>query len=260
IVVETQLGNTLFCGHVNASYLRPAEGPPAPPFVVTNQPPVVHLSPPKAVRGNKVAMAHPLREDGMPAPRDPDASAQKKIASLHKNIAWLDSPRSQRYVPKASATYCNIYAYDYAWLAGVYIPRVWWTGRALTEIAAGQVPPVRYGVSVNELNANSLYNWLAEWGDDYGWRRFASPDDAQSAANVGQAVIVCAKRKDLQRSGHITAVVPEPGAPDGVSAVRTGGVVTKPLLSQAGSVNFRYKADKFYLGNQFQAFGFWGHA
>lgn len=260
IVVEATLGASVFRGHVNAKYLTPAQGSASAPVAIAHVPPAVHLQPAKGVRANKSAMAFPLSEPAMPPFRRPGAATPARIAALHTNIAWLSSPSSRRYSPEGGATYCNIYAYDYAYLAGVYLPRVWWMGKALTQIANGTIPPVSYGVTVSELNANSLYNWLSEWSDEYGWKRLGSPDAAQAAANSGEAVLVCARRKDLQKSGHIAAVVPEPAAPGGVSAVRTVGVVTSPLLSQAGSRNFSYEPNRFYLGNQFQAFGFWAHS
>lgn len=261
IEVEAQVGATLFRGFVNAEYLAaapaPVAPPPAPAAVV---PPAVHLTPPGGVRTAKTAMASALKPvAGMPAARRPSDSGARKVAALHAAIAWLDSPTGGRWAPGGGKTYCNIYAYDYANLAGVYLPRVWWMDRALIAIAGGHVPPVAYGETVREMNANALYDWLAHWGDDYGWRRLGTPDEAQAAANAGDAVIICAKRRDLARSGHITAVAPEPGAPSGLEAIRAGGKVTRPLLSQAGLTNFRYRADNFYLGNQFQAFGFWAH-
>jgi len=261
IEVEAQLGATLFRGFVSAQHLAAAQAPSAPPPAPASVvPPAVHLIPPRGVRTAKTAMASALAPvAGMPAVRKPSDSAAKKIAALHAAIAWLDSPTGGRWAPGAGKTYCNIYAYDYANLAGVYLPRVWWMDKALMAIAKGETPSASYGETVREMNANSLFDWLAHWSDDYGWRRLTTPDEAQAAANVGEAVIICAKRKDLARSGHITAVAPEPGAPGGLSAVREGGKVTKPLLSQAGETNFQYRAGNFYRGDQFQAFGFWAH-
>jgi len=264
IEVEAKVGATVFKGFVSKAHLTPAPAPAPPPVpaaLAAVIPAAVHLTPPKGVRTAQIAMASGLKAaTGMPLPRKPSDTSAKKVVALHAAIAWLDSPTGGRYAPGAGKTYCNIYAYDYANLAGVYLPRVWWMDKALLAIARGETPEVAYGETVREMNANSLYDWLAHWGDDYGWRRLTTPDEAQAAANAGEAVLICAKRKDLSRSGHITAVAPEPGAPVGMTATRVGGKVTRPLLSQAGSVNFRYRANSFYLGDQFQAFGFWAHA
>ena len=39
----------------------------------------------------------------------------------------VDKPSHVRYQPHDGLTFCNIYAHDYCHLAGVYLPRVWWT-------------------------------------------------------------------------------------------------------------------------------------
>lgn len=261
VEVQTTLGGTTFRGHVHGDWLAEAAAPAEPDATVSvrHRPPPVHLAPAKGERASEAARAFPLGEASMPAPRDPASPVSTKIASLHANVAWLAAPVSARYRPGGGATYCNIYAHDYATLAGAYLPRVWWMDRALGEIATGGAAPAAlYGRTVRELNANALYDWLAEWGGAYGWQRLASADDAQRAANVGQAVVACAQRRDLSRSGHIAAVVPEADAPGGAKAVRSRGVVTKPLLCQAGSRNFDYEANGFFTGAQFRAFGFWG--
>ena len=57
----------------------------------------------------------------------------------------------------------------------------------------------------------------------------------QAAANAGQVCVIVARRVDLNRPGHITAVVPETPA---ASAVRSAQhEVLRPLESQAGTRN-----------------------
>ncbi len=63
-----------------------------------------------------------------------------------------------------------------------------------------------------------------------------------------------------KQSGHIVAVVPET---DKEKAKRNGdGLVTAPLQSQAGSVNFRYGTGRpeWWTGEQFADSAFWIHA
>ena len=55
-------------------------------------------------------------------------------------VNYLDSANTShlRYKPKSRTTYCNIYAYDYCYLAGVFLPRTWWTGPALRRMRDGE--------------------------------------------------------------------------------------------------------------------------
>ena len=165
---------------------------------------------------------------------------------------------SIRYLRKGSTTYCNIYAYDYCYLSGVYIPRVWWTQKSIIELSKGKEVPVFYGDTVTELNANSLHNWLRDFGADFGWMRIFSVDEAQLTANNGKMVVVCAKRVTTNRPGHICAIVSET---DSFKAKRkSDGSISAPLQSQAGSNNYKYKAaNQWWTSSKFQSFGIWVH-
>ncbi|MEM7352873.1 MAG: glycoside hydrolase family 19 protein, partial [Acidobacteriota bacterium] len=74
--------------------------------------------------------AFPLGEKGKP--RRSGTLAETKARQLGKIVDYLDSESAEhrRYWPKRGTTFCNIYAYDYCYLAGVFLPRVWWTERA----------------------------------------------------------------------------------------------------------------------------------
>jgi hypothetical protein len=170
--------------------------------------------------------------------------------------------RSARYQPVGRTTYCNIYAYDYGYLAGAYLPRVWWTQPALARLAGGEEVPVRYAETVTELNANMLYQWLLDYGADFGWTRTFDPTQLQAAANDGGVGVICARRADLNRAGHIAAVVPETAEH---RATRRDGAVVRPLQSQAGTRCFRYDAGAQAWWTRggpagFGAFGLWHHA
>ena len=119
---------------------------------------------------------------------------------------------------------------------------------------------VKYGDTVRELNANALHDWLEDYGPAFGWKRVGDREVLQAAANHGEVCVVVAQRKDLNRSGHIAAVVPEH---DGLQAARNaGGEVRRPLESQAGAKNHRFtvKPSAWWKGVNFQSFGFWRHA
>jgi len=219
----------------------------------------VHLreNSPTARRDSIAGRAFPLGEADRPV-RGSGTPAQRQ-QELIAIIRYLHVERSPRYQPAAGSTYCNIYAYDYCYLSGVYLPRVWWTAKAIGDLAAGKTVQVKYGDTVHELNANALHDWLRDFGSAFGWSRVAGLNDLQNAADQGSVCMICAQRTDLDRPGHICAVVPEE-APH--VAVRGPSGVKLPLQSQAGATNFCFDCGttKWWAGAKFRAFGFWVHS
>lgn len=202
--------------------------------------------------------AFPLSEARMPVLRA-DAGAAAKCADLRGIGDWLAVGSSQRYRAAEGKTYCNVYAADYCYLAGIYLPRVWWTPKALAAIANGQVPAVAYGQTVSELRADDLYQWLLDYGAQFGWRQVFDAAALQETANRGGVGVICADREVAGRSGHITVVVPE----DAEHRARYDGrgAVAQPLQSQAGTHNYRYGSagDDWWLSTTFRAHGFFIH-
>ncbi|MEM7356149.1 MAG: glycoside hydrolase family 19 protein, partial [Acidobacteriota bacterium] len=202
--------------------------------------------------------AFPLGEKGKP--RRSGTLAETKARQLGEIVDYLDSESAEhrRYWPKRGTTFCNIYAYDYCYLAGVFLPRVWWTERAQLRIQNGEEVPVVYNQTVRELNANRLYDWLPDFGGDFGWHRVFDLDELQAAANIGEVCLIVAQQRDLNRRGHISAVVPEQ---DDVTAARDAeGHVRRPLESQAGRKNHRRiaKSSAWWARNNYR-FSFWRH-
>ena len=68
-----------------------------------------------------------------------------------------------------------------------------------------------------------------------------------------------AQRRDLNRSGHISVVVPEQGAHQARRSAE--GEVLRPLESQAGTRNFarEVSASAWWASERFQSFAFWRH-
>jgi len=198
--------------------------------------PAVHLAEnsPLSQRSLTTGRAYPLGELDRP-----------HHTGIKNVLRYLAVETSPRYQPTATHTFCNIYACDYCYLAGAYLPRVWWTQQAL----AARKTEVKYGDTVTELNANSLYAWLRDFGPTFGWKQTTSTDELQSEANEGQVSVICAQRKKLSKSGHIAIVVPASSS----EAV--------PLQSQAGRVNYAAsrKPGRWWESTQFQAYGFWTH-
>jgi hypothetical protein len=257
--VSTTLEGVNVTGFVSTKFLVPEadfEGP-APQSSVS----AVHLHSPGAVTRNGTNWAFALNEPSQPK-RTSSAPADK-VKEIGSIIKWLDVETKARYQPKANATYCNIYGYDYCYLAGVYLPRVWWTATSIGKLKTGKdVTPVA-GSTVLEIRANGLFDWLKEYGPVFGWRRaFPAATDLtelQNAANDGQVVVILAQHKIQNKSGHICAVAPETSTQ---KAVRSGSTVTRPLQSQAGRTNKKYWTPTAWWTNsaKYKDFGFWINA
>lgn len=254
--IKTTLGGATVEGYVHSSYLKKVSAPVPPVVTPTVIIPPVHLKEGDAsVTRSNTRWAFPLGEPNMPR-RDVATKKEVKIAAIEKIIQFLDVEKSARYQPKSTATYCNIYAYDFCYLNKVYIPRVWWKADAILKIGKGENVTPLYGNTVTEQNANMLYDWLCDYGSQFGWRRVFNLDELQNAANDGKIGIICAAQVNPNRSGHICAVIPESAA---YKAVRTNGKVSTPLQSQAGRTNKKYSLFKWWTSSNYRAFGFWIH-
>jgi hypothetical protein len=250
-------------GHVSgfaaARFLAPVATPPEPPPSVAAPfvPPQVDFLPmPQAALDSTEHRHRPL---GLQIrPRAAGQSDASRCDQLHDIVRQLDVEHSARYQRTTQSTYCNIYAYDFCRLAGVYLPRVWWMSKALLDHSRGIVPGIVYAKTVRELTANALFDWLTEWGDEFGWERCHDVNDLQQRVNRGAVGTICAQRKNLSRSGHIVMVVPESG---GHAAERVGQTVVRPLQSQAGAKNKAYFVNQWWieLQHEFRAHGFWIH-
>lgn len=254
--VVTSLQGSEVEGFVASGYLQPAgtEADPAPAHDLTG----VHLreNRPEVRRDATSFRAYPLGEPGRPRP-DAVGRARKPVV-LQETIDWLAVDESPRYKRAGASTFCNVYAYDYCYLAGAYLPRVWWTGPAIRRLARGEPVVPRYGDTVAELNANNIVDWLHEFGPDFGWRRVFTADECQAAANEGIVALICAQRVVLCDPGHLSVVVPES---ETHQARRHNGTVALPLQSQAGTVNYRRFEGTlpWWLDARFRQHAFWIH-
>lgn len=269
--VRATVGASDVLGHMAESRLEalPAVAPAAVAVAVAAAvvaPPALPAIPAAQMTENNAAArragtggrASPIGEPGRPT-RDPAASPATRVAQLATLADWLAVDTSARYARTPEATFCNVYAADYCYLAQAYLPRVWWTNPALLRLARGEVVPVLYGDTVRELRADDLFAWLVDMGPQFGWRRVFDGSALQAAANGGGVGIVCADRLAAGRAGHITVVVPED---TGHRAQRDAdGHVTQPLQSQAGAVNRRYGSagNSWWLGAEFIDRGFFVH-
>lgn len=213
---------------------------------------------PRSNLNSKQLMHVPMGDSSMVS-RDM-GSIEARKQSIRSLIDKLDVAVSLRYRRTEKYTFCNIYAYDFCHFAGTYLPRVWWKGKAIRQLTQGIAVEVKYADTVYELNANALHDWLLEWGDDFGWKRVKDADTFQNLVNENGGVgLICAKRRDLSRSGHITVVVPETPQQ---KATRRQEKVVYPLQSQAGARNYKYfsaESENWWTSSKFSSFVFFYH-
>lgn len=247
-----------FLAAVDAATTAPAAAPAASAAVTAQPIPAVHYreNDPESRRSSIARRAQPLGE--APRPRRDAIDAAGRTTQIAEIIRWLAVDRSLRY-QRDTVTYCNVHAADFCYLAGVYLPRTWWTGSALMAIARGERPAALYGTTIREMRADDLYAWLTEFGPVFGWRPVFDLTALQSAANAGGVGLICADRDAEGKPGHITVVVPEIA---GQKARRdVDGHVVLPLQSQAGATNFQYGdgGRAWWAGAEFKARGFFVH-
>lgn len=248
-------------GFISSKYVERVEDIQTEPIVFPQFPNIIkpHLNPRPGseIRRNSVnGRAFPLNEPIRPNREGIDLSS--KISSIYRIIDFLDVKNSKRYGPTVTNTYCNIYAYDYCYLCNVYLPRVWWVPKAINSIMNNIAVPIIYAETVREMNANSLFDWLNEFGTDFGWRRvFTMEEIQQNVNNNGSVGIICAKNINSNHSGHITCIIPE-DVSKGYRSKMEGGKIVAPLQSQAGRINLKYFSSNWWSNpSKFRAFGFW---
>lgn len=94
-------------------------------------------------------------------------------------------------------TYCNIFMWDVTSAMGAEIPH--WVD---AQTGAPRTYPDTKGA--REMSANSIYNWLHEQGNNYGWFE-VTPEQAQALANQGRPVVTAFKKTG---HGHVQVVCP----------------------------------------------------
>lgn len=268
VEVETSLLGAHHRGFASAQFLKPAPSVNSVPVVTpASEPPaegIVAVSMPRkagtVTKRTAPAGAHSLNEPHQPSRQG--TSADELRDELATIIDWLavDKPAHKRYQPHNRLTFCNIYAHDYCHLAGVYLPRVWWTPGAIEALAQGKAVEPLLGKTIDEQRANDLFRWLRDFGLRFGWRQTGTLSKLQLEVNQGAIGLIVARRKEDGRSGHIVVVVPETN--EHQARRDATGEVIAPLQSQAGVSNFRYNTGRrdWWKDGQFAESAFWLHA
>jgi hypothetical protein len=255
--IDVEIAGTTVRGFVNSKHLGPVDTAfPTAAATAGRLPPADLGSRPTETRSVTGARAYSIGETGKPGRASIHPAG--KTAGIIKIIDWLDVGNSSylRWQGTGGKTFCNVYVYDVCDTAGCYLPRVWWKSSAIASLLAGNSVSAKYGKTVEEMRANYIFNWLVEYGEDFGWKRVFTANDLQSAVNSGDIGIICAQRTDMERPGHIQIIAPEHGV---YEANRAKGKVTQPLQSNAGASNFTYGflGSNWWLGSKFRQFGFW---
>ncbi len=268
VQVETSLEGAYFSGFAPARSLKEVRRalavPVAIPAPTEPEAGIVAVYMPRKA-GSMTRRSEPATALSLNEPRQPErkgATAAIRCAELAAIIDWLavDNPAQKRYLSANFSTFCNIYAHDYCFLAGVYLPRVWWMPGAIERLAKGEAVEPLYERTIDEQRANDLFRWLRDFGARFGWRQTGTLTKLQEAADLGGIGIIVARRRADGRSGHIVAVVPQ--TESNKARRDSSGEVIAPLQSQAGTKNFRYGTGNlnWWRGDQFADSAFWIHA
>jgi hypothetical protein len=267
--VETNLLGAFFKGFVASKFLVLVKDntvtiPVVSPATVNPVTGIVAVHMPRAAgsitKRSAPANAFSLNEPGQPS-REMVADPTALKLSLLNIVNWLDVEKvtNKRYQPVNGSTFCNIYAHDFCHLAGVYLPRVWWTQSAIVKLARNEKVEPLLGNTIEEIRANNILRWLKDFGEIFGWRQTGDITKLQNAANVGGVALIIARRVEEGKSGHVTIVIPENNL---AGAKRdANGLVTAPLQSQAGAANFKMSTGKpgWWLDPKFAEHAFWIH-
>ena len=252
--VSADIGGRTLTGFLPTTVLAPLDSVHRP--AGANGVTAVHLEVEsvKPVRRDQwVRWAYPLSEPGQPR-RDLDAGPVDRAGQLVEIVNWLDVENAKRWAPTPKLTFCNVYAYDYCYLAGVYFPRVWWGSPGPIErLRRGERVVPDYGKTIFELDANALHDWAVAFHTEFGWRRTTDLDELQFAANEGKVGVITWHNRG--GTGHVSVVMPEHA---NATADRPTGHVSVPLQSQAGRNNRKLFADNWWPDTGPDV-GFWIH-
>lgn len=151
------------------------------------------------------------------------------------NIAkYLDPKNSVRY--GGSKAFSYLYVYDFCYLAGCYLPIVWW-GDANN--------PNDLKVSFKACNQ---YYWLQEEGKEFGWKEVETEKEACDLTEVGHVVIVAALSKREEGDGMISVSLPSALPHDTpIQSMAGTGTVVSPWYK--GGLYKNYKMFVNFLNN-----------
>lgn len=217
----------------------------------------IHLSLPKGRQNtrNHSHKAYPLSECGMPKIKLYDCLKRQRILKIYKVLEWLNVEETNRYSPTDTLTFCNIYAHDFAYLLGAYIPRVWWHQDILSNKFPATDLEIKYGKTVFEQNCNALFQWFQTNALYFNFLQAEDVNYLQNKINKGTIGVIVSRTIEKNKSGHISIVIPEY---INNYAKRTQDIVVSPLQTQAGRKNNKIFSDNWWESeNSLYETNFW---
>ncbi len=175
---------------------------------------------------------------GVPvSPPHTNSAGSRSADAYNQVIDQFDVGKNSRYTPyklNDGDTYCNIFAWDVSIAMNAEIAHwvTWSDGKTPRDNNTGN----------HELDANETFDWLANYGGDYGWYP-VSAKEAQSRANSGYPTVGIKQAG----TGHVVVVRPETGT----YAFSNQG----PVIAQAGSTNYNYG----YIRGNYKNYTFYTH-
>lgn len=166
-----------------------------------------------------------LSEEGMP-------KGNGLPESLLEIVRYLDSSNSARY--NLGKKLSHVYAHDYCYLAGCYLPLVWWS-----NVNNPEDPKV-------QMNGTAVWDWLIEYGKEFGWKPVDGLKEAQELADVGQVVILIALPKEVRRDARMSVIIPR--TKECFDSQRYKDI---PYQSAAGET---FMKKNWYLGKTYQEY------
>ena len=143
---------------------------------------------------------HCLNEAEMPKGDGTQMALRKILHYLHE---------ADRY-KKTGDNLSGLFLYDVAYLAGAYVPRVWYSDASLSEEGIGkEVSDER----LRELNNNDLFDWFKIYSREFGWKPVADFVTAQEYASVGNLVVIISQARNRYKHGLVSVIVPQDGKP-----------------------------------------------
>lgn len=159
----------------------------------------------KITKNNINSYAHPLNEIKFSLTLfDKNISKIQRVNLINNVVNFLDVENSLRYKPKEKS-YCNVYASDLIKLVGGYLPRVWWTENAISELYRGENLSCIYDKTVEELNTNMMFEWLQKFGDQYSWNEVPNYKELKKKVRKNGTVGIVVNKRQA-KSGHISIV------------------------------------------------------
>ena len=121
----------------------------------------------------------------------------------------------------------------------------------LTSLGVSRTRADKYFPDLRAMSANYNINTPPQI-----WKRVAYIDVLQAAANKGEECIIVAQRRDANRPGHITAVVPE--HENFAVSRKVSGELLSQLQTQAGTTNHCFfTGNAWWRRDRYHAFSFW---